>query len=1620
MITITKAVQNLVAGSTTTTNEPHTETPLDRLASGSDAGSSTTTTTAAFQQSTTTTTNEPFTETPLDRLAPSTETSTPTTEATTLVGSGGEIDGSGEGNISTNIPPTTSAGTLSACLGDNSLFNAGYGRCDTYAFAPNHDHCNVDKDISTGVLATKKCAECGECTAPVTTFTTTRTTTVTTTVLTSCVGNRATYDTGFGNCASYGYMPNLQFCRRDKDKITGLAPYLTCQECRVCSALSTASILPTTLSQEKPIASTSPGLPSETASTAPTLPSTTQTDTSASTSPSTTSVLSGSGEEPTTPTNEVVGSGEGPSTPTVDVVGSGEEPTTPTSEVVGSGEGPSTPTVDVVETSEEPTLTTISVRTTAAAINTTARPTPGSSCPAGSLDYVSWITHCNRAFKEEVCACGKFSGSTAMRWLCVAAQPLPCKKSSSTSTATTTVAPVTMWSTRTTTTTTTTTKAGPTTAPLKPCKHAEPDYSAALARAFNDNGPPSCAAAHQAGACEKISPLFDVVARHCATTCRVCTPECKYNGDKMMELVMISGDRIPRTCLGLRDQGGCLPSSYNYVIAVEYCQKTCEICPDLVTSTSTSSTKACITQPDNSVALGAAFNGNGPPSCAEALTAGACDKISPFYDVVTRHCATSCDICDVKCSYGPDNVDGLSVFGGRVPATCGELQEQGGCLASSPNFRYSEIFCPTTCRVCQSTTVSTEATTMPIVTMPIVTVSRKIDFLEGETTTTTEMPQRTTTTTTTDDPETPADRIWPGGSGLEPGGSGGSGVPTQSTPQSTQDHAGQGSGSGSVPGGSGTVGPLPTTLPILETTTAGTTPTEPCVGNPNAFDGGYGACSSYLISPNNKFCWTDKDKTTGMDATKVCAQCGNCVAISTVSTSTTTTATITSGIGACVGNAAAFDAGHGNCVAYSTMPNNQYCAVDADTTTGLVAKAVCPQCDMCAGPVTVTTATPSTSEVSTEQTPVATTKQTPVATTKQTPVLPICISSSSAFDAGYGACSTYGFAPNSKHCASDKDKITGVLAASMCPACRKCVMPSSTITTKTTKTTSTVVLRACIRDRLAFSSGHGSCYSYGFMPNFQYCKSDLDQATNNSASKVCVECGACSAPTTTVLPSRKIDKLVVGGSTTTTTMEPDTHTPHNRVTVPSTREPDTHTPHNRVTLPEQRSSTTTTMVESTTTTTQEPKTATKPNLIAENTTIAVATTPTGFDHIDPQEKCFDYPMFRDSRGFSCVDWGELNCDGAASLGYSSYEQTQIQQHCRKSCDLCKAGEDRAVCRKADDNQFVDQAGRDCSWWAGRDCVNEASEYGLALRDSRELLQHCTYGCGLCQCPKGQDCTMKIAPTGTTSIDSCRPITCGAICGQTPGCGWSSELDSCTAGAETSPSEMESAGRCPPQAGTCTWFSMEKTQKPCTCSVSSCFSCKFDNFKETCLACGNGEFLLDGKCVRKCPSGLVSVGSSDATRTCRKPYTCHFDFVDGSPSSACSCSVDKCFTCNIDEEGSQCTRCQKGYYLYSNTCVRECPDSTNAIGTDLSPGGKLCWPRNYCADNTFRSDGTLCTCPKGCSECRGGICRKCKLGSYFLDGFCMDSCPESFEARTIPDGTSECFLNHIGPVTIMQM
>lgn len=128
----------------------------------------------------------------------------------------------------------------------------------------------------------------------------------------------------------------------------------------------------------------------------------------------------------------------------------------------------------------------------------------------------------------------------------------------------------------------------------------------------------------------------------------------------------------------------------------------------------------------------------------------------------------------------------------------------------------------------------------------------------------------------------------------------------------------------------------------------------------------------------------------------------------------------------------------------------------------------------------------------------------------------------------------------------------------------------------------------------------------------------------------------------------------------------------------------------------------------------------------------------------------------------------------------------------------------------------------------------------------------------------------------------------------------------------------------------------------------------------CTVCRDGWYLLDGKCVEKCPPDMASSGISDFRRRCLKPFVCRsgkvYDAaIDGTFSQTltnrnapygCRCPAPgnkvggNCFACEYRAggDGSRCLRCSGGKFLHNNACYDECPAGTVPSGPKRADGG----------------------------------------------------------------------------------
>ncbi|XP_055951488.1 extracellular matrix organizing protein FRAS1-like [Argiope bruennichi] len=181
----------------------------------------------------------------------------------------------------------------------------------------------------------------------------------------------------------------------------------------------------------------------------------------------------------------------------------------------------------------------------------------------------------------------------------------------------------------------------------------------------------------------------------------------------------------------------------------------------------------------------------------------------------------------------------------------------------------------------------------------------------------------------------------------------------------------------------------------------------------------------------------------------------------------------------------------------------------------------------------------------------------------------------------------------------------------------------------------------------------------------------------------------------------------------------------------------------------------------------------------------------------------------------------------------------------------------------------------------------------------------------------------------------------------------------------------------------------------TCA-DECLSCEDVN-KNFCLDCKNrSKVLFQGKCLTKCPDGYFS----DENNECK----------------SCSSSCKTCF----GNMTSQCSSCEKGYYLQKGQCVKSCdpnfyasdgyclechesclschgPNSSDCISCALS--GQLLQNGtcvDECIGHFYIADGYCLECNESCARClKDGTCQYCEDNFYLEEEFCVDECTPGY-------------------------
>ncbi|KAL4453480.1 hypothetical protein ABPG74_017687 [Tetrahymena malaccensis] len=150
----------------------------------------------------------------------------------------------------------------------------------------------------------------------------------------------------------------------------------------------------------------------------------------------------------------------------------------------------------------------------------------------------------------------------------------------------------------------------------------------------------------------------------------------------------------------------------------------------------------------------------------------------------------------------------------------------------------------------------------------------------------------------------------------------------------------------------------------------------------------------------------------------------------------------------------------------------------------------------------------------------------------------------------------------------------------------------------------------------------------------------------------------------------------------------------------------------------------------------------------------------------------------------------------------------------------------------------------------------------------------------------------------------------------------------------------------------TYFSGEE----CVQCSEFCQACSNFNI---CNLCQLGFYLLEGKCVKECPSDY----NISETQCIKCQLGTYF-------------SGEECFQCSEfceDCTGSiNCNKCKSGFYLLEGRCVKECPSDYNISETQCVK----------CQPGTYFSGKICAQCSKQCQKCTGpdfSQCQQCYEG-----------------------------------------
>ena len=211
--------------------------------------------------------------------------------------------------------------------------------------------------------------------------------------------------------------------------------------------------------------------------------------------------------------------------------------------------------------------------------------------------------------------------------------------------------------------------------------------------------------------------------------------------------------------------------------------------------------------------------------------------------------------------------------------------------------------------------------------------------------------------------------------------------------------------------------------------------------------------------------------------------------------------------------------------------------------------------------------------------------------------------------------------------------------------------------------------------------------------------------------------------------------------------------------------------------------------------------------------------------------------------------------------------------------------------------------------------------------------------------------------------------------------------------------------------------------PCVVPCVECYlqgldvivSQKTSNMDIICLSCAFGYYLLNGRCVVKCPDTMSihtiirnNVRRSVCSILCPNGYVSVQELTNDMFINICKICISVCLTCAGDPDN--CTQCSDGRVLQQfepssktltvTRCQQKCSDGYYVTSTRMC---ELC--DDQACVKCYAGGGFYCAlCKTGYYLQLGRCVLICNFGLYGVGSKCVTDCPDGYRSQ---QATGEC-------------